>query len=77
MSAQELEKLIKIEKGLFPFMSSLPEFLHGPTKTFGWEKFFEGEIKVFLDMVNMFFATKFHLEYAMVEREKVSFNTET
>lgn len=30
MSAQELEKLIKIEKGIFPFKGHMPEFLHEP-----------------------------------------------
>lgn len=73
MSAKELEKLIKIENGLFPFTGSLSEFFCSLVIAFEWEKFFEKEIKVCLDVVNMFFLAKFHLVelYVMVEMEKV------
>ena len=43
-----------------------------------WEKIFVGETKVQLDLVNMFYAVKFHPEesYAIVEGEKVMFTIE-
>lgn len=79
LSVQDLKKLIKIEWGLFPFKGPLPKFLHDPIKTFKWEKFFEGDIKVYLDVVNMFYAAKFHPTklYAAVDREKDSLDAET
>ena len=40
----ELDKLIKIEKGLLPFKGPLPDFLPDPIKAFKWKKFFIGEI---------------------------------
>lgn len=75
MSTQYMDKLIKIENGLLPFNSHLPDFLYGPIKALKWEKFFTGEMKVRLDIIDMFYATKYHLDesYAIMEGEKVLF----
>lgn len=45
---------------------------------FGWEKFFKGDTKVKIDVVDMFYATKFHPidMYATMDVEKVSFHAE-
>ncbi|TYK25768.1 stress response protein NST1-like [Cucumis melo var. makuwa] len=78
MSAQKLDKLIKIEKGLLPFNDPLLNFLYGLIKTMKLEKFFIEETKVKLDIVDMFYVAKFHLNesYMIVEGEKVSFTVE-
>lgn len=75
MSAHELDKLIKIGKGLLLFNGPLLEFLRWPIKALKWEKFFTRETKVRLNMINMFFVVKYHPEesYAIVEGDKVPF----
>lgn len=69
---------MKIEKGLFPFKDALPYFLHRPIKAFEWRKLFEGDTKVRLYVVDMFYRTKFHPTdlYAMVDGERISFRAE-
>lgn len=37
MSAQDLDKFIKIEKRLLPFNGLLADFLHDPIKAMKWE----------------------------------------
>lgn len=37
---QDLDKLIKIEKGMLPFNGHLLDFLYGPIKVLKWEIFF-------------------------------------
>lgn len=57
---QGIDKLIKVEKGLFPFNEALPNFIFLSIKAFGWNKFFTGETKVILDVVNKFYDAKYH-----------------
>lgn len=59
------------------FSGHLLDFLYGPIKAFRWEKFFREETKVRLDVINIFYVTKYHpVEYyATVEGEKVPFTT--
>lgn len=47
-------------------------------KALKWKKFFMGKTKVRLDIVNMFYAMKYHPDesYAIVEGEKLPFTTE-
>lgn len=73
----ELDKLIKIEKGLLQFNGHLPNFLYRPIKALKWEKFFMGETKVRLYIINMFYAAKYQPDdsYAIVKGEKVPFTT--
>uniref|UniRef100_A0A9I9DGD2 Uncharacterized protein n=1 Tax=Cucumis melo TaxID=3656 RepID=A0A9I9DGD2_CUCME len=61
-SAEDLDKLIKIEKRLLPFNDHLPNFLYGPIKALKWKKDYTGEIEVSLDIVNILYATKYHLD---------------
>lgn len=77
MSAHDLDKLIKIENGLLSFNGPLPYFLYAPIKAMKWEKFFMSEIKVRLDIIDMFYAAKFNPDesYTIVEGKKVSFAT--
>ncbi|KAA0056727.1 hypothetical protein E5676_scaffold1312G00140 [Cucumis melo var. makuwa] len=43
-SAEDLDKLIKIEKRLLPFNDHLPNFLYGPIKALKWKKDYTGEV---------------------------------
>lgn len=78
MSVHELDRLIKIEKGLLSFNRSLPDFLYAPIKVLKWEKFFTDETKVKFDVVDLLYATKFHPKesYAIVDDERVPFTEE-
>ncbi|KAA0066935.1 hypothetical protein E6C27_scaffold550G00650 [Cucumis melo var. makuwa] len=75
LNDQKLDKLLKIEKGLFLFSGHLLDFLYEPIKAFKWEKFFRGDAKVRLDVVNMFYTVKYYQveSYATVEGKKIPF----
>ncbi|KAE8645907.1 hypothetical protein Csa_023734, partial [Cucumis sativus] len=74
-----LDKPIKIEKGLLPFKDPLLDFLYDPIKAFKWKKFFVSETQIRLDLVDMFYAAKFHPQesYVVVKGEKVPFIVES
>lgn len=50
----------KIKKGLLSFNGLLPDFLRRSIKALKWEKLFFSEARVKLDLVEMFYAVKFH-----------------
>ncbi|TYJ97633.1 hypothetical protein E5676_scaffold469G00170 [Cucumis melo var. makuwa] len=50
---QGIDKLIKVEKGLFPFNEALPNFIFSSIKAFGWNKFFTGETKANIELYDL------------------------
>ncbi|KAE8650586.1 hypothetical protein Csa_023717, partial [Cucumis sativus] len=48
------------KKGLLSFNGLLPDFLHRSIKALKWEKLLLSEARVKLDLVEMFYAVKFH-----------------
>lgn len=75
---KDLDKLIKIEKRLLSFYGPLLHFLYSLIKPMKREKFFMDEMKVRLDIVDMFYVAKLHSDesYAIVEGKKVHLQRE-
>lgn len=67
----------KNKTGALRHLGRLLNLLYEPIKALKSEKIFMGETKVRLDIVNMFYARKYHPDdsYAIVEGEKMPFTT--
>ena len=68
-----------IEKEIFPYPGTVPDFLESPIKAFRWKRFFQGVTAIRYDEVKLFYKGFISEEehYNMVREQNVDFGSKS
>lgn len=78
LSAKRVSKLFIVEKGLYIYRGTMPEFLASPIRALKWKRFFQGVNAIRPGVVDLFYRGYINAKehYAEVKGKRVDFRPE-
>lgn len=78
LSAKRVSKLFIVEKGLYIYRGTMPEFLTSPIRALKWKRFFQGVNAIRPGVVDLFYRGYINAKehYAEVKGKRVDFGPE-